>query len=74
VCSSDLDPPSFEEDQLFVEALAYYRAGNFIEAKNIFFQLTISYPWKIYAMYYARCEKLETVPLPDTWKGIWDHT
>ena len=57
----------------YLEAIEYYRTGNFKQAANHFTSLFSSYSDPLYEMYRDRCLRLLSNPPKKEWCGIYSH-
>lgn len=62
-----------DEYSRYLEAIEYYRTGDFQQATLLFANLTTSYSDPLYKMYKDRCLELHNNPLTKKWCGIYPH-
>jgi len=62
-----------DEYAQYLEAIAYYRRGDFQQAALLFENLDTSYSDPLYKMYLDRCLELHNNPDTKKWCGIYPH-
>ena len=62
-----------DEYSRYLEAIEYYRTGDFQQAALFFENLNTSYSDPLYKMYKDRCLELHNNPVTKKWCGIYPH-
>ncbi|MFT5698436.1 MAG: adenylate cyclase [Desulforhopalus sp.] len=71
--SSDPKIVGEEEYSQYLEAIEYYRTGDFKQAARLFNRLFTSHSDPLYRMYNERCLNLLDNPPAEKWTGIFPH-